>query len=91
MAITHTGHPVSCAAALANIAISGKSNLLDHVRAMSEHFAAGLRSLADLPLVADVRSNGLVGCVECLADKTHVVADDFDRKIADRCDLPISG
>ena len=83
---TYTGHPVSCAAALANIAIMEESNLLDHVRAMSEHFAAGLRSLADLPLVADVRSNGLVGCVECLADKTHVVADDFDRKIGARID-----
>ena len=83
---TYTGHPVSCAAALANIAIIEDSNLLDHVREMSEHFAAGLNSLADLPLVADVRSSGLVGCVECLADKSHVVADDFDRKIGARID-----
>lgn len=83
---TYTGHPVSCAAALANIAILENDNLLAHVREMSGYFAEGLKTLADLPLVADVRSTGLVGCVECLADKTRVEADDFDRKIGARID-----
>lgn len=83
---TYTGHPVSCAAALANIAVMEKNDLLTHVKEMSTHFADALRSLRDLPLVADVRSSGLVGCVECLADKTHAVADDFDKKIGARID-----
>lgn len=83
---TYSGHPVSCAAALANIALIERDGILEHVREMSGYFAAGLQSLADLPVVANVRSSGLVGCVECMTDKARVIATDADKKLGARID-----
>ncbi|MCV3210821.1 aminotransferase [Mesorhizobium sp. YC-39] len=83
---TYTGHPVSCAAALANIDVIENDGLLQHVRDISGYFAAALRSLEGLPLVADTRASGLVGCVECMADTSRSIATDLDRKIGARID-----
>ncbi|WP_118135462.1 aminotransferase [Oceanicella sp. SM1341] len=86
---TYTNQPVSCAAALANIALMEREGIVEHARDMAEHFAAGLRSLADLPGVADVRSVGLVGCVQCMIDPSRVdgTAEDkaFTARIDARC------
>ena len=68
---TYSGHPVACAAALANIEIFEKDGLLEHVRDVSGYFAEALQGLSDLEAVADVRSSGLVGCVECMTDATR--------------------
>jgi adenosylmethionine-8-amino-7-oxononanoate aminotransferase len=83
---TYTGHPVSCAAALANIKVIEGEGILDHVRDVSGYFAEALNSLSGLPLVADVRASGLVGCVECLADTERAVAGDLDRRLGARID-----
>ena len=83
---TYSGHPVSCAAALANIAVIERDGILDHVRDISGYFAAALQTLRDLPLVADVRSVGLIGAVECMADTTGSVATAFDQRVALRVD-----
>lgn len=83
---TYSGHPVSCAAALANIEVIEDDGILEHVRDISVYFADALKSLSDLPLVADVRASGLVGCVECLVDPSRSVADDLDRKVGARID-----
>jgi len=65
---TYSGHPVSAAAALANIEIIEREGILEHVRALTPHFQERLASLRDLPLVGDTRGMGLMGCVECVAD-----------------------
>ncbi|MEO9338370.1 aminotransferase [Mesorhizobium sp. SB112] len=83
---TYSGHPVSCAAALANIEVIENDGILDHVRDISVYFAEQLRSLADLPLVADVRSSGLVGCVECLVDPSSPEVTALDRKLGSLID-----
>ncbi|PSJ54299.1 aminotransferase [Kumtagia ephedrae] len=83
---TYTGHPVSCAAALANIKVIEGEGILEHVRDVSGYFAEALNSLSGLPLVADVRASGLVGCVECLADTERAVAGDLDRRLGARID-----
>ena len=62
---TYSAHPVSCAAALANIAIIERESLLSHARDMGEVLQAGMATLSDLPLVREVRGAGLLGCVEC--------------------------
>ncbi|MEM7378760.1 MAG: aminotransferase [Pseudomonadota bacterium] len=62
---TYSAHPVSCAAALENIAIMEREDLLSRVRETSAHMQARLASLRELPLVRDVRGVGLLGCVEC--------------------------
>lgn len=83
---TYSSHPVSCAAALANMDVIEKDGILEHVRAVAGHFAEGLRSLKGLPHVADVRVEGLVGCVECLVDPSSPEVSDRDRKLGARID-----
>ena len=61
---TYSGHPVSCAAAIENIAIFEREALLEHVRTVSPHFLARLHALRKSPIVGDTRGMGLVGCVE---------------------------
>jgi putrescine aminotransferase len=65
---TYSGHPVSCAAALKNIEIIEREGLLDHVRDVGPYFMEQLRTLADLPMVGDVRGSHLMACVEFVAD-----------------------
>ena len=62
---TYTGHPVSCAAALANIDVIERDRILQHVRSISPYFQTQLQKLRELKLVGDVRGIGLLGCVEC--------------------------
>jgi putrescine aminotransferase len=67
---TYSGHPVACAVALANLDIIARERLVERVRdEIGPHFAAGLASLAGHPLVGEVRSCGLVGAVELVADR----------------------
>lgn len=86
---TYTNQPVACAAALANIALMERDGVVEHARAQADYFAERLRSLADLPGVADVRSVGLVGCVQCLLDTNRIDPLDedkaFTREIDQRC------
>lgn len=83
---TYSGHPVACAAALANMDIIEKDGILAHVREVSPHFAAVLHALKDLPIVADVRTKGLVGCVECMADPSRATVADIDKRLGARID-----
>ncbi|MGB3537219.1 MAG: aminotransferase [Mesorhizobium sp.] len=83
---TFSGHPVSCAAALANIAVMERDAILPHVRTMMPHFARSLDALLDLPLVAGVRYSGLIGAVEIMTGPDHAVATELDKKLAARVD-----
>ncbi len=67
---TYSGHPVATAAALANIAIIERDNLLDRTRVAGDHLARLLRQIAQtLPSqVADAGSEGLLGRVELRND-----------------------
>lgn len=62
---TYSGHPVACAAAMANIAIIERENLLQHVQQITPYFQEQLQTLRDIPIVRDVRGVGLMACVEC--------------------------
>jgi adenosylmethionine-8-amino-7-oxononanoate aminotransferase len=62
---TYAGHPVACAAALKNIEIIEREDLLENARVVGRHFQARLRELNDIPIVAEVRGMGLMACVEC--------------------------
>jgi adenosylmethionine-8-amino-7-oxononanoate aminotransferase len=62
---TNSGHPVCSAAALKNMEIMEREDLLAHVREIAPHFQQRLHALRDIPLVADTRGMGLLGCVEC--------------------------
>jgi len=67
---TYSGHPVACAAALKNIEIMERENLHGNVSELAPYFQERLESLADLPIVGDVRGRGFMWCVEFVANKT---------------------
>jgi putrescine aminotransferase len=67
---TYSGHPVSCAVALENIRILEDEKLVDRARDdIGPYLQAGLRSLADHPLVGEVRGVGMIGALELVKDK----------------------
>jgi adenosylmethionine-8-amino-7-oxononanoate aminotransferase len=67
--ITFAGHPVSAAVALANLDVFEKEHLLDHVQTNEPLFRAALDTLADLPIVGDVRGAGYFYGIEMVRDK----------------------
>lgn len=69
MGLTYFGHPVACAAALKNVEIIQKENLLNHSRTVGAYFQKQMNTLADLPFVGDVRGYGLMLAVDMVADK----------------------
>lgn len=66
---TYSGHPVCCAAGLANIQIMEREDINGHVRDVGAYFEQQVHSLADLDIVGDVRGRKFMMCLENLADK----------------------
>jgi putrescine---pyruvate transaminase len=66
---THSGHPVACAVALANIEAIEREGLLERAREASESLAGLLAPLGDLPEVGEIRQAGLMAGIELVADK----------------------
>lgn len=87
---TYSGHPVCCAAALANIGIIEEEKLLENARSVGDYFERRLKELAALPIVGDVRGRRLMMCVEYVADKATrrplPDAANISRRIAQRCE-----
>jgi len=83
---TYSGHPVACAAALKNIEIIERENLLQHVHEIAPYFQERLRSMLDIPIVGDVRGHGLMGCVECVISRDHKEPLVLDYEIGNRID-----
>ncbi|MGC1489246.1 MAG: aminotransferase [Albidovulum sp.] len=84
---TYSGHPVACAAGLKNIEIMEREDLLGHVGRIGPYFQARMAELGKLPLIGDVRGQGLMLCVESVADKVSkaVLPDELNesKRISD--------
>jgi adenosylmethionine-8-amino-7-oxononanoate aminotransferase len=65
---TYSGHPVSCAAALENIAIIEKG-LVEHSAEMGKRLLSGLEGLEERPYVGLVSGLGLLVQIEMVKDK----------------------
>jgi adenosylmethionine-8-amino-7-oxononanoate aminotransferase len=62
---TYAAHPVACAAALANLQIMEKENLVGNAETMGTRLLAGLQAaLSGQKIVGDVRGRGLMACVD---------------------------
>jgi adenosylmethionine-8-amino-7-oxononanoate aminotransferase len=83
--LTYSSHPVGCAVALKNLDIL-EEGLLDHARAVTDHFQTSLKALEDLPLVGEVRGLGLMACVECVADRVSKNPLTLDLEVGKRID-----
>jgi adenosylmethionine-8-amino-7-oxononanoate aminotransferase len=66
---TFGGHPVACAAALANLDLFEKEDLLGNVLGNENAFRATLERLLDLPIVGNVRGDGYFWSVELVKDQ----------------------
>ena len=83
---TYSGHPVACAAALKNIEIIERDNILEHVREVGPYFQDRLAELKALPIVGDVRGRGLMACVECSVEPVGEASNLDDYELGLRID-----
>jgi putrescine aminotransferase len=87
---TFAGHPVACRAALTNIAIMEREGLLAHAASVGTYFETRLQTLADLPLVGNVRGKKLMLCTENVANKEtkELLPDGVNesKRISDACE-----
>lgn len=68
--LTFNGHPISFAAAVANIDVLQKQNLIEHTHAMQSVMLGLFNELKEKhPCVGDVRGIGLFGAIELIKDK----------------------
>jgi adenosylmethionine-8-amino-7-oxononanoate aminotransferase len=61
---TFTGHPVGCAAALANIRLYKRRNLIRNIKGNSNYIASRLKEFEKSAIVADIRHKGMLGGIE---------------------------
>ena len=67
---TYSGHPTTCAVAIANIRLLQREKLVERVRDdIGPYVQAGWAKLAEHPLVGETRMVGLMGAFELVADK----------------------
>jgi adenosylmethionine-8-amino-7-oxononanoate aminotransferase len=66
---TYTANPVGCAAALASLDLFEEEGLVDRVARLAPRLSEGVRELAGLPMVGDVRGIGSVAAIELVSDK----------------------
>ncbi len=69
---TYSGHPVACAAAIANLKIIKSEKLVERVRDdIGPYLQSRWRKLADHPLVGEAVMTGLMGGLEMVPDKKN--------------------
>ena len=65
---TYSGHPLACAAALANLAVIERDRLIDNARDTGRYLLNRADALRTDPLVGDVRGCGLMLAIEFVVD-----------------------
>jgi len=87
---TYSGHPVACAAALKNIEIMEREDILGHGRRASPNFQSRMAQIGKaFDIVGDVRGMGFLGCIECrpeLSKETYAAHLQFGNKLDAACE-----
>ena len=83
--LTYSSHPIGCTVALRNLDLL-EGGILDHAREMEGYFQGQLKTLEALDLVGEVRGMGLMGCVECVADRESRNPIRLDTEVGNRID-----
>ena len=66
---TYSGHPLACAAALANLKVVEDENLPQNAATVGAYFLGRLETLRRFPSVGDVRGLGLMLVIELVRDR----------------------
>ena len=66
---TYAAHPVGAAVAVETLKIYEERNIVEHVRKVGAVMQAGLRKLADHPLVGEVQGEGLIAGIQLVPSK----------------------
>ena len=70
LGLTYSAHPVSCAAAIANIEVYKREGLVERAAAMGKYVEQKVAELAEKhPSIGDFRNNGLLGCIELVKNR----------------------
>lgn len=68
--MTYSGHPVSCAAAVANLNVYEEDHIFENVEKQGRYLAGRLEAMKRAhPCVGDVRYKGLFSAIELVKDK----------------------
>jgi adenosylmethionine-8-amino-7-oxononanoate aminotransferase len=67
---TYSGHPVVCAAGLANLDIIEREGLIERVRKLAPYFARALDGLTRHAIIGEVRTAGLMAGIELVRDRS---------------------
>lgn len=79
---TYSAHPLCAAAAVANLEIIERENIIAHVASVSPYFLQQLRAAFEgRPFVAEVRGAGLLAAIEFAEDPVKRVRFDPARKV----------
>ncbi len=78
---TYSGHPLSCALALANLEILERENLIGRADAIETWFAEGLAPLRAFSIVGDIRKKGTMVGIELVADADTKEPLTFDQMV----------
>ena len=77
---TYGGHPVACAAGIANLKILQEERLWENAEKVGAHLLSKLETLRELPIVGDVRGKGLMIGVELIeTDGSHLATAKTNR------------
>ena len=89
---TYSGHPLACAAGMANLRILQEEDLPGRVgRDIGPYLKSRWEALADHPLVGEARMTGLVGAMELVRDKTTMERFQSETSAGMHCrDLSVS-
>ena len=70
---SYCGNPLGCAVALASLELFEKENTLSRVKQLIPILKQGLKSLAEMPFVKEVRQAGLISGIElCHPDGSNI-------------------
>lgn len=82
---TYTAHPLAAAAALTNINIIERDNLVDQAATQGLYLQQRLNdAFGDHPMVAEIRGRGLVGAVEFVKERSPLTRIDPDAHFGTR-------
>lgn len=81
---TGSGHPVTAAVALENIAVIEERDLVGNAARVGQRLLKGLHNLADHPLVGEVRGVGMIAAVELVRTNVQQAADLKDGTLGSR-------